>query len=291
MEKVKELLDYSLNGMKFSLEEFTAKLITLLIKEYHLEPYIRFLGFKTKSLLSIWNIYSISAYDMVNNSICVFKNDYNKVLEDNIERFKIPIRDINKYSYYLITQIMLHEIEHAKQKKMIMEGENNHDIENMIINLALRHIYQKYPNTLTTEAINDYIDVMDIVQNAFYNYSPTERLAEIHSYNNIENIIEEESIKKIFQNEKEKRLLRGYKEDICPPTIYFFRQLDRSDRLKTDCNFKNYKSYISCLQELSFYDENESVMIAKAIRDYDLDKRLLYCLPISNNEYLSLTKK
>ena len=128
--------------------------------------------------------------------------------------------------FYRITQAMLHEVEHVKQKKMFFEGTDRDDLEYKLVYLTLRHLFQKYPDNLSDELINKYQDRIESTQFADYSSSPTERFAEIKSNSFLANIVDEPEIKYIFRHEVRNKEIRGYNTKVSSPTIYFFKIKD-----------------------------------------------------------------
>ena len=291
MEEIKDLIDFCSIRNNITIEDYVKELVKILIYKYDLKSYMEFLAFNKASKLSVFKIYSVSAYDMTNNGIIIFKQDFEQVVDSKSKELDIDDILYKKYRLYLITRAILHEIEHAKQKKMVLEKINANYLEYQIVYLTLKHLFDEYPNYIDEKLISEYQDKIESSQFAFYNSSPTERLAEIKSNSNMIKLVDDSYIKESFKADLNEKKLRGYSDDICSPTIYFFNQISKSDIFKTNGVYKNYIPYSIYINDMEFYDEDEDEMIMRAKKLYDFDKRLFYGLPISKDEYKTLTKK
>ena len=290
MEEINELITFCVNN-DISIEDYVRELIKILVTEYNLQKYLQYLGFQNDSKLSILDILSISAYDMTNDGIIVFKNDFEKVAVNKAKEINMRNRLFKQFKFYLITQAILHEIEHVKQKKMVKGYVDINNLEYKLVYLTLRHLYEEYPRYLDKETITKYQDKIESIQFAYYNSNPTERLAEIRSNKTMIDLVTEEQIKKFFEKELNEKILRGYTSEINSPTVYFFRNMSKGDIFSTCGIYKGYISYLSYLKNLDFYDNNDEIMLEKSIKLYGLNERLFYGLPISGEEYKSLQKK
>lgn len=175
----------------------------------------------------------------------------------------------NEYYGYInikILQFLLHEIEHAKQEKKLKSRINNIEILllscsklNMELWELVKDGYKKYNDT--------------------YIYNPSERMADIKSYKKIllfmESINHNLKIDKTLNILKEEYLiesLNGYLNDICPSEIYL---------IKTELE--------NIWRSMSFYDDNHNIMNEKVKKEYDIRKRLLFGLPIDNEEFKKIS--
>lgn len=151
-----------------------------------------------------------------------------------------------------IVQILLHEIEHANQRKIAY---NDNTLEALIIRLSF--------------LINDYDN------ENLYEYCPEERLAEIKSFEEICTMINYIKDKlfilpNIIETEKLKRELRGYhyRNGYVNIPIFDYFTLGGKEKLIDTFNLPN-----------------------NSINKYKLNNRLKYGLIITDNEYKNSTKK
>ena len=140
------------------------------------------------------------------------------------------------FLYFKVTQILLHELEHAHQDKKIDKKWN--DIETLILALCNKHhilvnekeIFEK----LKKEGCSNFDIARYLLQKQkryqeYYEYAPHERLAEYYSHSNIlgiinllENKLPNLSIYEQFMYYQ--NFLRGYKE-IQAPTLFYLNQI------------------------------------------------------------------
>ena len=240
------IYDRSINNKIINIKDIE-KILELLIVHKSLNDYI--LNINIQPIRSN-NLASYSTYDKI---ITV----YIKTIEIMIENIENNILINNKfektlYENLLILQIILHEVEHANQQK-IVQCENN--IEAFIIRLSNL--------------------VEDRYEGILYEYCPEERLAEIKSFDELIKITKILNknllvLSELLSTERLKRLLRAYHYkdfSINVPIIDYF----------------TIGKKIKVLNAFEFNDNIYEL--------FSLDERFKYGFPISNDEYGTSMKK
>lgn len=179
------------------------------------------------------------------------------------------------YRNLLITQIILHELEHANQRKIV---DNEQTLEAQILRLSLLdyEIKQILKNKYIDESIITYAKAKMQVYNDNYAIAPHERLAQIKSYQEILNLLTQ--IKKYVPNllefeqtNKLENLLRGFyqESEIYSPTAAYLIQNGKSQML----------------HEFNWYDEDYHKLLEKSKANYSFEDRLKYGLMIDEEEF------
>jgi hypothetical protein len=187
------------------------------------------------------------------------------------------------YMNTVLTQTLLHEVEHANQNKKINTEDN---LEAQILRLCKikdvskiqRLVEQgeiteddgkKYLETKQKEYITTY--------HKLYDYAPHERLAEIKSHQEIIDAlgyIDRYSIVTRSQEiDKLGNVLRGY-DDTFSPTITYLNAQGRNKDLK----------------QFDWYSDDEEEAIKLSKERYSLKDRMEYGLPVDNQEYQFVNK-
>ena len=289
-EKIlKLLLDYSFNGKIANDLGFVYELVEIVVNTRQLENYI--IGIEPNDFKS--KDYIVCAtYTFYNKKILVDFDAiaYSLKCREGIASKFDSIFKQNLYRNIVIAQYILHELEHALQfKKADDQSDNSLEAELIRASFKLEQIV-KNPNFLESICFDEQaiLDLVSYIQNyrslynKYYEFNPTEKMAEVNSYKTI--IASLESIKKeiielsnheiaLFLN----AMLTGYskalKLNLCPTQIY----LDGTNQKE---KWKNF----------DFYDEEEEKLMQKVKREYGLEKRLMYGLPITHKEYSDLDK-
>jgi len=229
------------------------KLLELLINEKQLEEYI--------SDIHIQQIGSnkLASYSNYERKITIYTSVVNTMLND-IEN---TIKTNNTFEIFLyknlsLLQVILHELEHANQEKIL------------------------YTNN-TLEAFLLRISQFVLENDLLYEYKPEERFAEIKSFDDIITLfnmleIKNFNLSSILKTDKLQRELRGYhfkNNKINIPLFTYFILGNKESLLNA---FDWYLSdYNKCLEQVS--------------EEYDFNQRLFYGFPISINEYAESTKR
>lgn len=247
MEKILQIIyDKSINNIILNLKDIE-KILELLVIEKSLNDYILDISFQQ---IRSNNLASYSTYT---KKVTIYIKKVEQMVK-NIGKNLLNVNDFEStlYKNLSILQILLHEVEHANQQKIAYK-ENS--LEALIIRLSFL--------------------VNDRYNKELYEYCPEERLAEIKSFDEINNLINYLTKKtiilpEILETEKLKRFLRGYhyKDSLVNvPIIDFFSIGNKQELLKAFEFSNNIKD------------------------EYTLNERFKYGYPISVNEYGSSMKK
>lgn len=181
-------------------EDDIYNILSLIISKKDLSSYIQ-----NMNVQSIRSNY-LASYCGEERRITVYTNTIDRMLKE-IESDLIDLDDFGKrmYENLSILQVILHEVEHANQKRLV----SSNTPESLLIRSAYLVDYDSDNETL-------------------YETCPIERLAEIKSYREIESMIKEEAIDKDLEElivaEKTRRELLGYhyQKDIVSIPLYTY---------------------------------------------------------------------
>ncbi len=146
-----------------------------------------------------------------------------------IEDDFIFLKNSKNFKYLYAIQVLLHEVEHANQQKMLYEDNN---IESEILNAEFAPSY-KVKDALIIKRFFVYKKLKKL-RNKFYVFSPSERLANIKSFEvgeKISKILEDEFCHDVMQYYKLKNLLNGYNVGLINynsniPTKFYLQQIN-----------------------------------------------------------------
>ena len=258
---LKLIYDYSRSG-KLVDHNYVDKLIEIVIEEKKLNKYVIKSQILSEKESFIENGISLAQYNPFSKTISIYANGINQMLEFN-DRYLVLFGSTEQlfYKNSLITQIILHELEHANQRKIIdteqtLEAEILKLITSEIsFNTGMKLLNEGY----SIEQIITYISIKKHQSNENYkknyNIAPEERLAEIKSYQEILELLFEikeyvPNLLEFEQTNKLEQLLRGfdYKEGfIYPPTVLYLIQNGNAQALN---RFDWYnEDYYKCLQQ------------------------------------------
>lgn len=191
---------------------------------------------------------NLASYSNYTKIITIYSNVIDLMIQ-NIDKQLLFADDFSKtlYKNLSIIQVVMHEVEHANQEKML---DYDNSLESYILKLS--------------ELIEDSPDLYEI--------KPEERFAEINSYKEILsllNILNKKSLKinELIETDNLQRLLRGYhykNQKIESPLVTYFE--------------KGHKPEL--LIPLGLNNDNEKVISA-----FDLNDRFKYGFPILIDEY------
>lgn len=258
-EILKLIYNYSVNK-KYADQEFYNTILVLFLKHHKVNNYIN-------TIIINNDITDLGIYDNKRKTIIINNLEILNSSDNKIEL--LSLRDIDEYFLINIEAsiTILHELEHVYQN-MIIDGQVT-TLEDKLIYYGLafcnsRVLYNFFGTKYTKEEL-------DYLYNTTYDYNPSERLADINSYNIIYNTINNEKkinprIKDLIKYEYESLKLIGYK-DIgsiieCPSYLYL-KKINKLNS-KTDISFKTTK--------------------------YQLEDRLRLGIEISYDEYQRVTK-
>ena len=187
------------------------------------------------------------------------------------------------YKNLLVTQVVLHELEHANQRK-IMDKEES--LEGDILRASLskqdKDITIKLMQAgLTGKQIDLILETQKTMKSEGGLILPDERLAEIKSHQEIKDTLSEisDEVPNLIEFENASILeskLRGYTFDkgrIISPTI---------DYLISGKSF--------ALQKFEWFNKDSRTCLKNVQSLFSLDERLTYGLPIDNSEFMESSK-
>ncbi len=192
---------------------------------------------------------------------------YSKKIE--VDYNKAILREYSNYfeSNLMLLEIIIHELEHAKQHRIIKSDVNDKYgfIEKILLESCL-NIYRlneqpapwpdsdiKYLENLGIERNVDSLKKLAKLQYSLYCYAPNERMAEINSFYQLKKMLEEygdpENILDNIELNLNKHFIRGYKkmndeENIIPPSYRFLTKMGFDNIIPTIENLeKQYFDY------------------------------------------------
>ncbi len=279
-ELLKLIYDYAIK-VKMPDYSFMEKLINIVKTYDNLDKYILEFELKDedendKKILGNYNGSS--------KKITVYQLQILKCLKD--KNYNFTILERNFFNCVIFVQVILHEISHAIQYKMIES--NNSSLETYILKSALAN----YDQEIVTEmfkhgySINQVKIYMELQEKARknnkkinYNIAPQERLAQINSYQKLEDILEniKNAIPMLFRYiklMKYENLLLGYefsKNSISSPTFKYFRDSNDLNR------FSKFGWYTNDVEKLlnnlqCRYDLNERLKLGLLVQDREYDE-------------------
>lgn len=273
----KLIYEYSKNG-KLVDKEFIEKLVQLEI------------GMKNLGSYYIQNINILSKYAWDEEAIAGYCNgNLNVYMKKMYEKLEIMDKSLDLFSNIekiffknvSVTQVILHEIEHANQvKKRGISQTIESDILrlcygfNSDLSYAPEFLQKKLknPNWLATYIKDNYFCV------------PYERLAEMHSCNEMLSILDYmpeyfPNLLEFFEIRKMSRLIMGYLDqngNLISPTLKYLQGMD-IDKYLLECPWYNEKDFASL---------NDAYM-----SQFDLSERLKYGFPITEEEFSTTSVK
>lgn len=282
-ELLKLVYDYSAKG-KLVDQKYIEKLIDIVVSSKLLNNYVCKFELLNDEQTFFENGMSLASYSPFSKTISIYINGVNQMLEHH-DRYQVLFNSIEQifYKNLLISQIILHELEHVNQRRII---DNEKSLESEILRLSSAKMdfdmgIKLIESGYSIEQVMIYILSKKTMRNENYrqNYliAPEERLAEIKSYQEILGLLShiKEYVPNLIQFEqtnKLENLLRGFDYNsgfLISPTISYLQQNGNAQSLN---RFNWYdKDYFSCLE--------------KAKANYSLDDRLKYGLMIDDKEF------
>lgn len=250
---MEELLGQTIIGSKKYNEKYIEKLFDIICSYYNI-GYIN-LSFKnTANCLG----YFIKRDNTVNININLIKNYYNNISKKY---------GIEKSKYFLglgLLNILLHEIEHVRQNKVLMY---NDDLEGLILYnkiMAYSDLIDTINNsTSKIELKFKKIFIHDIKMNKLYKYSPDERLANIKSLKKVTKIalsLDDINSYYMFRDMELVQYIDGYlkrnKILYKGPTKYFFNKIDINNTEWIDSFSKDLDTMDKMKYGLSINDDD-----------------------------------
>lgn len=277
------IFDYSKNG-KLVDKAYIEKLIELVVDSKDLGDYVKNLAIEENGIAETLDGFLLAEYRPNKKLIRVYFEALNRVLEAH-DKYQVLFNGFEQifYKNVFITQIILHELEHANQRKIV---EKKDTLESNILKASLTVIneemlFKLLSQGFTVEQVSRYIRAEKRLRAENYLILPDERLAEIRSHQEILSTLEpiKEYTPNLIDFEKTnvfENMLRGYSYDqgrIISPTLEYMKIRKNIDKLK----------------EYEWYDENNQECLKKAKATFSLKKRLNYGLPIDTSEFSGLS--
>ncbi len=250
MENILKIVyDYSISGKILDIR-IIEKIIALLIDKKDINNYV-----SNISVISKKNSKMLASYCNITRIVVLNRNVINYMMV-SIEKNLLISNNFEKilYKNLSIIQVVLHELEHATQEKILYT-------ENSVEAFLLR-ISSLVNGNLKTK---------------LYEVCPDERLAEIKSFEDIISIINPVNKKfleltDILQNDRLQRLLRGYhykNGSVNFPLIEFMKSSNNSELLEL----------------FDWYNENSNICLNNVVSVFEIDDRFKYGFPIALMEY------
>lgn len=277
------IFDYSKNG-KLVDKAYLEKLIDLVIDSKGISKYVQNSEIVSNGTEETMDGILLAEYRPNRKLIRIYSEAMERMLEEH-DRYQVLFNGIEQifYKNVFITQIILHELEHANQRKII---EKDDTLESKILKTSITNIDIDLVSTLlnegfTLDQILYYIRREKALREEHYLLLPDERLAEIRSHQEIARTLEpiKEYTPNLIEFEKTnilENMLRGYfynEGAITSPTLEYAAASKRIDKLKS----------------FQWYDENNQECLRKVKNELSLKKRVTYGLPIDTNEFSFLS--
>ena len=285
-KKIANIINEYEEKKKSADEDFINRVIETVSNQYDLDKYIKKIILATKKTKYDDPYYNPENYTLfINKEYIIDDADF---VDEFLSERTATRSEVLSYNMILLQQIM-HEMDHVMLEKEM--AEENTDILHTLTNLA------------TNEQVVKRFNIKKIIQSRFrylyngfmyelnHDLAPFERRAEIKSYRALNSILEE-----LKQTDFNKGLIYGQK-------YIYGNKLDSVvtkpyDLLDTVTNSPAYdfmnllsidKSLIPDCLKLYNFDEEECFI--QDSKTYDYDKRLLYGLQLSKDEYYNLKKR
>ncbi len=281
LEILKLIYGYSVKG-KLVDSKFIDKLIEIVVTKKNIHNYVRDIRFTDElekndygAVCATYDFFSMEiAVDYESIQIVMGKRRHYDQLFCSLEQ--MMFRNLT------ITEMILHELEHACQNKKADDKSDN-SIEAKLINACLV-LEQAMKNPRTLHALlkgkdfSIYFEEYKRLYKQYYVFNPIERLAEVNVFQTIVNSIEpiEEYIPNLYEFEQAslvEAMLRGYTDSwnqgICPTQVYLFGT-----------------GQSNVWSELNFYNQEYSQLMKSVSDGYNnLTRKLSLGLPVSYDEY------
>ena len=276
------LYEYSIKG-KLADKDYIDKFILIVSKYKSFNDYLigpDYIPYSTA------NKDTLATYSFSIKKIQIFYKKIEEVLaNDKLCDVMIPEKEKIFYKNVKISQILLHELEHVNQTKIIEEKNN---LEARILRLTgvgkSSEIFAVILRKMgyNTSSIESLLDNKKNIYHKYYDYAPHERLAEIKSHEQLTSITSKISdvvptINKIEEIYSIKNMLKGYKIDnilISPTVLYLVKQGE-----------------IGALKRFEWYGKNDYETLHNSKKLYDLEDRVRLGLPIDQKEYNTINKR
>lgn len=247
MENIwKIIYDLSINDNLLNISNID-KILEILIDEKDLGEYI--LNIEVQQMRSN----NLASYSNYYKKIVLYSNVIDKMIADIHTNIKTNNNlTKNLYINLSVLQVILHELEHANQEKII----NCNTLESFILRIS--------------QIVKS--------QNQIYEFNPIERFAEIKSYNDLLKIVNYENdlfLKSLIKNDELQRKIRGYHyfngKLYSPIELYFI---------------KGKVDYL--LSSFEWYSDDNNLFAINVDKMYSLEDSLFYGFPILDKNYYNI---
>lgn len=280
-EILRLLYDYSISNRLVD-RTFIEKVIRLYADSYQIGHYVN----KIKILdINENNNNSLAGYSYNTREIIIFIDKLLEEILDNNSFNLVPNNQLYFYKNAQILHVILHELEHANQAKII---DNEKTLESEILKFTGVSKSQDIISArlrksgFSSKSIEIFLNSKMKIYNEFYDYAPHERLAEIKSLEKTQEILSpiKKYIPKVVDIGNMKILqnyMKGYNlsKQINSPTIYYLQK----------------QGEYSQLEKYDWYDYYPSIALFKSKEKYCFENRIRYGLPIDSKEYNEMNKK
>lgn len=282
---LKLLYDYSVNG-KLVDNAFIEKLIDLVVNSKDIEEYVRGLIITDKDNVLTDPHSLLAAYYPDKKLIMIYMEAIDEMLK-SYSSYEAMFSESEQvfYKNLLVTQVILHELEHANQKRIIdVESSLEGDILRASIVQVDQGLVDKLMRAgLTGRQIEVIIETQKTMKNDGYLGLPDERLAEIKSHQELADALSgiESVVPNLLDFEKTNILesrLRGYTYDkgvIVSPTIDYIVSTGRG----------------LALQKFEWFNKDSRACLKNVQSKFSLDERLMYGLPIDKHEFMQSSRE
>lgn len=211
--------DYSSKNKKVD-PEFILNIVNIYIKEYLIDDYVT-------GIMPIddncYAAYSLDKFIRIN--IDLLNDKY--LCEEN--SFGLSEQENNYFKYINVVQKILHELEHAKQYKKIVNIKK--DLETMVLigSLAVERILinknDKTLDDIPKSIQESYFRNQSDIYKKYYKYAPEEKMAEIDSRKECLRLIADllgknSELYTMYKYNIYDLYLKGYENDIIPTKLY-----------------------------------------------------------------------
>ena len=175
----------------------------------------------------------------------------------------------------MVTVSILHEYKHALQYRLIKEG-NKDCVEAKLVAASLNGVRKTSKSAIIKNALRiyntpGYGTLLD-------SSNPCERMAELYSWHEINNILSE--ISHTITN------LMAYVERIYITLETYPYELSLVSDKGPSYNYLEAYNKENIWRSMPFYDKKDDILISKAMEMYNVDRRLYYGLPVTDCELI-----
>ncbi len=272
MEEFAKLID-DYNSKKKPVDKVFIDTICLkYVNSYNLNKYLQNVYVTNKSLK-----YGHGVYNSFDRTLTV------NIKDDLYPNLKVLLgEEAVEYNNLIILRLLLHELAHVSQEKLMYEGDDS-SLESLLIKLN-NYLYfnPNYIDSKKKPIVNEIRDRLKLI--SYFNYyrknqekAPIERMADIKSYQDINKIIDN-----VPDNSKGKAYIefsRDNNSDLIDTSRFGYRIMGD----KTNSPSLDFLRKINFLKDI--FDERKILDISNYS---DLGERLYLGLPLSRDEYIQL---